>query len=214
MSDQKPKEKGTDFYSRVGMCGRVGYGAKPAVLVIDEQKGMTDAECPLGSTLDDMIVNSAALIRAAHAKSIPVIYTVVAYKPDMSDAGVFGLKIPTLKLITVGSKWAELDDRLPYEADKDYLLVKKLPSGFFGTHLIPILRYHQVDTIILIGISTSGCVRASAYDGLSYGYRMIVPRDCCGDRCKAAHEANLFDIDGKLGDVTSMKEVLAYFDTL
>jgi len=214
MSEKLPSESNVEFYARVGMSGRVGYGTKPAVLVIDEQKGMTDAECPLGFQADEMILKSAILIRAAQAKGIPVVYTVVAYKPDMSDAGVFGLKIPALKMITYDSKWAELDDRLPYDANRDHLLVKKLPSGFFGTHLIPILRYHQVDTIILIGISTSGCVRASAYDGLNYGYRMILPRECVGDRCKEAHDANLFDIDGKFGDVTSLEEVLKYFETV
>lgn len=200
-----------DLYARIGMGGRIGFGERPAVLVIDIQKAFTDPGFILGSNLDEMVDNAVELIRSAKTKGVPVIYTVVAYMPDLSDCGLYGLKIPSLKGITLGSKWAELDDRLPYERGKDFFIVRKFSSAFFGTSLLPILQFHRADTVIAVGDSTSGCVRSSAQDGLYYGYRMIVPRESVGDRCKEAHEANLFDMNAKMADVVSTKEVIAYF---
>jgi len=201
------KEK---FYKSIGLAARIGFGQKPAVLVIDIQKAFTDPECPLGGGLDEVIKNAVQVINVAKEKNIPVIYTFVAYMPDFSDGGIWDLKVPALKQITLGSKWAELDDRMPYESGKDYLINKKMFSAFFGTPLLSILQHHKVDTVILVGDSTSGCIRGTSNDGLNYGYRVIVPIECVGDRSKEAHEANLFDINGKIGDVVPMGEVITY----
>jgi len=214
MPIKRQNETNEEFYARAGMSGRVGFGVKPAVLVIDEQKAMTDPACGLGSSLDEMVENSVAVISAANRRGIPVIYTVAAYKPDGSDAGVFAMKVPALKEATIGSKWAELDDRIPYRADRDYLFVKKQQSGFFGTPVLSVLKYHAADTVVVMGCSTSGCVRATVKDGVDYGYRMIIPRECVGDRLKEAHDMNLFEMNGKLGDVISAQEVLDYFESI
>jgi len=203
-----------EFYKRIGMGRRIGFGQKPVVLAIDIQKGFTDPACPLGGNLDEMVKNAVTVINIAKERNVPVIYTVVAYMPDMSDAGIWGIKIPALKEFTIGSKWTELDDRMPYEPGKDFFIVKKMFSCFFGTQLLSILEYHKVDTIIAMGDSTSGCVRGTVTDGLYHGYRMIVPMECVGDRSKEAHEANLFDINGKVGDVVPMQEVITYLDGL
>ncbi|MFC2009112.1 isochorismatase family protein [Chloroflexota bacterium] len=207
-------ESGHDYYARVGLLGRVGFGDRPAVLVVDEQKGMTDPQSAMGSRLDSVVEASVVVVNLANGKGIPVVYTAMAYKPDLSDAGLLGFKMPALKQLTMGSKWVELDDRLSYDATRDYLIVKKMQSGFFGTPLLSILKYHQIDTVVVLGCHTSGCVRASVKDGMDYGYRMIVPREGVGDRLREAHENNLFDIDGKLGDVVSLSETLEYLDGL
>ncbi|MFC2009111.1 isochorismatase family protein [Chloroflexota bacterium] len=199
---------------RETLSGRVGFGKKPVVLVVDEQWGMTDPACPLGSNLDGMVENSAVLLHLARAEGIPIVFTVAAFRPDLSDAGIFWKKIPAVKHQSLGTRWVELDDRLPYDPERDYLLPKKMPSGFVGTPLLSILAYHQADTIVVLGCSTSGCVRASVQDGLAYGYRMMIPRECVGDRLAQAHESSLFDMDAMMGDVVSMQEVLDYFNRL
>jgi len=208
-------ERKEELYSRVGIGGRIGFGEKPAVVVIDIQKAFTDPRCPLGGGLDEMVENTIKVINLAKEKNVPTIYTVVAWKPDFSDGGgLYGIKFPSLRQITLGSEWAELDDRLPYDAEKDYFIIKKQSSAFFGTHLLLILTNYRIDTLILTGDSTSGCVRCTAQDGLMYGYRVIVPQECVADRSKEAHESNLFDINAKIGDVVSMAEVIAYLQRL
>jgi len=202
------------FYARAGMSARMGFGRKLAVVVIDEQKGLTDPACALGSNLDSMVENSIVLINAAKKKHVPVIYTVAAFKSDLSDAGVFGKKVHAIKDAIIGTKWTELDDRLPFDSTTDHLLVKKMQSGFFGTPLLSILAFHEVDTILMLGCSTSGCLRASVQDGMAYGFRVIVPRECVGDRLREAHESNLFDMDAKLADVISLREAVDYLDAL
>ena len=201
-----------ELYTRVRIGGRVGFGRKPAILVIDVQKAFTDPESAMSSDLDEVVKNTVELINVAKGRDVPIIYTVVAYMLDLADGGLWGLKNPGLKMITMGSRWAELDDRLPYEAGKDFFIIKKMASAFFGTSLICILQYHGVDTVVAVGDSTSGCVRSTVQDGLFYGYSMIVPRECVGDRCSEAHEANLFDINAKLADVVSMEEVISYLN--
>lgn len=209
-----PEEK-DKLYSRIGFGAKVGFGEKPAVVVIDIQKAFTDPRCTVGGGLDDMVENAIKVINLAKGKNVPIIYTVLAWKPDASDSGgLYAIKMPGLRQITLGSEWAELDDRLPYDAEKDYFITKKQSSAFFGTHLPLILTNYRIDTLILTGDSTSGCVRCTAQDGLMFGYRVIVPRECVADRSKEAHESNLFDINAKIGDVVSMAEVIAYLQGL
>lgn len=199
------------FYQEHGLGGQVGFGKKPAVVVIDLQLGFTDPTCPLGCDLDRVVESCRELIFSARQKRIPVFFTACAYEDHLKDSGVWGKKVPALSWLKVGSKWVEIDPRLG-KAPGDILVIKKYPSGFFGTHLQATLTSMGIDTLIVAGCTTSGCVRATAIDALQYGYHGIVPEECVGDRAEAPHLANLFDIGQKYCDVMPLREVLAWVD--
>ncbi|MBI4529155.1 MAG: isochorismatase family protein [Deltaproteobacteria bacterium] len=202
-----PFEKDRKFYQEHGLGGRMGFGKKPAVIVIDLQLGFTDPTCPLGGNLDRVVESCKDLIVAAHKKNIPVFFTSCAYEDHLKDAGVWARKVPALSWLKFGSKWVEIDPRLGKTAD-DILVYKKYPSGFFGTHLQATLTSMGVDGLIITGCTTSGCVRATCIDALQYGYRGVVPEECVGDRAEGPHAANLFDIGQKYCDVMPLREVL------
>ena len=203
-----------ELYDRLGIGTRAGFGKKPALVVIDVQKGFTLDECPLGGGLDEVIENIQEVIAVAKKKNVPVIYTVVAWRPDSEDGGMILKKIPALKTFTIGSRWAELDDRMDYDPEKDFFIIKKHFSCFFGTELLNILISHGVDTCIFLGDSTSGCVRSTVISSAAHGFYTIVPLECVGDRSQEAHEANLFDINAKFGDVVQKQEVIDYLNGL
>ena len=136
-----------------------------------------------------------------------MIFTTTGYEKHLKDAGVWIKKIPSGALLQLNSKWVEIDPRLGKTED-DILVVKKYPSGFFGTHLDATLHGMGIDTLIVTGCTTSGCVRATCIDTIQYGYYGIVPEECVGDRAEAPHLANLFDIGQKYCDVTRLNEVL------
>ncbi len=135
------------------------------------------------------------------------------YNKNGLDGGIFVQKVPILRTLVPGEPMAEIAPELP-PVDTDVVIVKQYASAFFGTSLAAMLISLGVDTIVLIGCSTSGCVRATAVDGIQHGFRVIVPHECVGDRHAAPHAANLFDIDSKYGDVVAKKDVLAYLAAL
>jgi maleamate amidohydrolase len=198
-------------YRRNGLAGRVGFGERPALLVVDFVNAYTTPGSPLYAApgVPDAIDASAPLLAAARAAGVPVIYTTVSYAPDGRDGGRFVQKVPALLQLTADSPLARIVEELAPEPG-DLLIEKKYASAFFGTHLAATLTAARVDTLIMVGCSTSGCIRASAVDGMQHGFRVIVPRECVGDRAPGPHEANLFDIDGKYGDVVGVAEALAY----
>lgn len=196
-----------DGYRSKGLAGRVGFGRRPAVLVVDFIVGFTDLESPLASDLDAEIEATSALLETARECRIPVLFTTTAYDVGMEDAGVFPLKVPSLALLVRGSKWIEIDPRLERRSTEP-VIEKKYASAFFGTSLAEILAADEIDTLIITGCTTSGCVRASVVDALQNGYRAIVPRQCVGDRSPEQHAANLVDIDGKYGDVMELDDVI------
>ncbi len=200
----------THFYRRRGFSGRVGFGTTPALLVVDLILGFTDPASPLGADLDAPVAATCQLLAAARSRRIPVLFTTVEYEPGLADAGLFPRKAAGLKWLVTGSPWIELDRRMQ-RTKGELLLRKKYASAFFGTSLSSWLTTQRVDTLILAGCTTSGCVRATAVDALQYGFRTIVPREAVGDRAPSPHEASLFDIDAKYGDVVAVPEVLAYF---
>jgi len=204
-------ERDRKFYQEHGLGGRIGFGTKPAVIVIDLQLGFTDPTCPLGGDLDRVVESCRELIFSAHQKQIPVFFTACAYEEDLKDSGLWGIKVPALSWLKVGSKWVEIDPRLG-KAPEDIVVIKKYPSGFFGTHLEATLTSMGIDTLIITGCTTSGCVRATSIDALQYGYHGIVPEECVGDRAEAPHLANLFDIGQKYCDVMPLREVLTWVD--
>jgi nicotinamidase-related amidase len=197
------------FYKSRGFANRVGFGNHPALLIIDFIKGFTDLSSPLASNLDAEIAATKQLLDEARRLDLPIAFTTVAYDEGFRDAGVFIKKVPSLSVLQKGSPLVEVDDRLA-PLPNEHVLVKKYASAFFGTPLAATLTAAGVDTLIIAGCTTSGCVRASAVDGCQNGFRTMVVRECVGDRAIEPHEANLFDIDAKYGDVVTLAETLDY----
>ncbi|MFC1466363.1 MAG: N-carbamoylsarcosine amidohydrolase [Candidatus Brachytrichaceae bacterium NZ_4S206] len=190
--------------------GRLGFGKKPAVLVVDFIRAYTTSGSALfAGPVCDAVMQTVDVLAAARAKGVLVIYTKVLYNKHGLDGGIFVQKVPVLRTMVEGEPLAEIVPELAPHP-QDVVIVKQYASAFFGTSLAPLLTSQGVDTIILTGCSTSGCVRATAVDGMQYGFRVMVPRECVGDRRPEPHEANLFDINSKYGDVVSKQEVLAY----
>jgi nicotinamidase-related amidase len=185
----------------------VGLGERPALLVIDLINAFTDPETDLGSDVSDVVEQTARLLAAFRDHDLPRYFTTVAYEESYGDAGQFIEKVPALRELRLGTDAVEVDDRLAPEGDERVVL-KKYASAFFGTDLGTELTTQRVDTLVLAGVTTSGCIRATAVDSLQHGYRTIVPADAVGDRAEGPHHANLFDIDAKYGDVVTTDTVL------
>jgi nicotinamidase-related amidase len=197
-----------------GFHGRSGFGERPAVIVVDLSVGFTDPESPLRCDLDGVVEAVARIVAAARASGHPVIYTTVAYDDDgRRTAGVFIEKVPALLTLAAGSRFVEIDPRLA-PGSGEPVVQKLFASAFHGTALASLLAAEGCDSVIVTGASTSGCIRATAVDALQHGYRTIVPREAVGDRDPAAHEANLYDIDTKYGDVVSVEEVIEHLESL
>ncbi len=194
--------------------GRIGFGKKPAVLVVDFINAYTTEGSLLYAPDVVTAVNETVdLLALAREKNVPVLYTKVLYNKNFRDGGIFIQKVPVLKTMVAGEPLAEIVSQLP-PVESDIIIVKQYASAFFGTSLAATLTSMGVDTLILTGCSTSGCIRASAVDGMQYGFRVIVPRECVADRHAGPHEANLFDINSKYGDVVSKSEVMSYLKNL
>jgi nicotinamidase-related amidase len=202
-------------YDRAGFGAAVRRGRRPAVVVVDLSRGFTEPEFPTGADLTDVVAATARVVRAARAVAAPVIYTTIAYDPAEADGSAYAWldKAPGLRVLRAGSELVDIDPRLPRE-ERDPLIVKKGASAFFGTHLAGTLTSLGVDTLIVCGATTSGCVRATVVDGVQSGFPVLVPRECVGDRAQGPHEANLFDIDAKYGDVIGVEDALAYLNEL
>ncbi|NJN79856.1 MAG: isochorismatase family protein, partial [Anaerolineales bacterium] len=189
---------------------RLGFGKKPAILVVDFINAYTTDSSPLfAPDVVTAVGHTALLLDIARKKDIPVLYTKVLYNKNFRDGGIFIQKVPVLKKMVEGEPLAEIVPELP-PTQSDIIIIKQYASAFFGTSLAATLTSMGIDTIILTGCSTSGCIRASAVDGMQYGFRVIVPRECVADRHAGPHEANLFDINSKYGDVVSKDEVMDY----
>ena len=195
-----------------GFGSSSGAGKRPCILVVDFIKGFTDPGCQLGSDYTKELANTKLLLDSARKQQIPVLFTTVMYEPHFRDAGHFIQKVPALRVLTEGSEWTKLDPRLERREDAEPLIVKKFASAFFGTHLHSILTSEGVDTVIVTGCTTSGCVRATAVDALQHGYRVLVPEQCVGDRSQSAHRANLYEMQTKYADVVSVERVLDYLN--
>jgi nicotinamidase-related amidase len=208
-------ESKAQIYQRSGLGRRIGFGKRPALLIVDMQVGFTAPErSPLAGNLEGQVAAIRRLLGPMRAKGWPVVYTVVAYEADhQADAGLWTAKVPTLRHLKIGSDLVALDPRIA-RTPQDFLIVKQYPSAFFGTHLASTLTSMGIDTLIVTGATTSGCVRASVVDALSHGFRPIIPEESVGDRAQEPHEANLFDMDSKYGDVMPLAEVLSYIDSL
>lgn len=194
---------------------RIGFGARPALLMIDFMQGYTTPGAPLFAPgVVSAVEQSVALLDAARRLGITLVHSNIRYHAaDFADGGMWVRKAPVMKDMVDGNPLAEFCPQVAPQPGEQ-VLTKQYASVFFGTSLASQLHARGIDTLLLAGCSTSGCIRASAVDGVQHGFRTIVVRDCVGDRHQAPHEANLFDIDSKYGDVVSLEEALAYLDRL
>jgi nicotinamidase-related amidase len=203
-----------EFFRQRGFGIKIGFGERPALIIIDMLKGFTDSTMPLGANLDMQIEAQKPLLKVAHERDIPVIFSTVMYEEaEAKDAGLWGIKMKGSLTLTAGSEAVKIDPRVGMQP-KDILLVKKYASCFFGTDLVPRLNSRRVDTLIITGCTTSGCVRATAVDAVQNGFRPMVVREAVGDRSVAAHEQSLFDLNAKYADVVSLDETLQYLKTI
>lgn len=220
-----------DSYVKAGFAGKIGWGNKPALLLVDVCNAYWSKDSPLNTSENPASAAAPAsiakLVAAAREGKVPLIWTRVEYtESDMSDAGVFYRKAPLLKVFLKGNETG-LESWVPGLEPKDgeVVVAKRYPSAFFATDLSTRLQLKGVDTLVICGVSTSGCVRASTLDAMCLGYRPIVGlgiqklreriltatqvvNEACGDRSKAVHEANMFDIQAKMADVVSESEAI------
>jgi N-formylmaleamate deformylase len=196
-------------YARAGFGGTVRRGTRPAVVVVDFSRGFTEPRFPTGSDLSAEVEATGRLLAAARDQDVPVLFTTIAYEPHLRDGGAWLEKAPGLGVLQIGSELVEIDPRLAV-GDRDPVIVKKGASAFFGTNLAGILANLHVDTVLLCGATTSGCIRASAVDSVQSGFSTLVVRECVGDRAQGPHESNLFDIQAKYADVIELDDALAY----
>lgn len=198
------------YFRDRGFAGRMGFGKRPALLIIDVMNGFTDPTMPLGAPADEQIIQINRLLDATHERNVPVFLTAIQYDhPMLADAGLWPAKIECLDSLMANSRAVEQDARL-HIRETDALVIKKYASSFFGTDLSSRLTSMQVDTVVITGMTTSGCVRASAVDACQYGFRPMVVTDAVADRSASAHAQALVDIETKYGDTVSTDVVLEY----
>lgn len=181
-------------------------GKHPALILVDMINGFTDPVCPLGSACQPVINANKQLLQTFRARGLPVVFTTVVYQtPD--EGTVFRARVPALNLLTPDSPWVQVDAQLQYQHGE--LLIKKHgASAFFNTDLARQLRQRGVDSVVVTGLTTSGCVRATVVDAMQHNFPVQVPAEAVGDRNPAAHQANLFDLHAKYADVVTLDQLL------
>ena len=189
-----------------------GLGSRPALVLVDLIESFTDPECPLGCAADGVIEANRQLLKAFRGKGLPVAFTTVVYR-DERQARVFRDRVPALEMLKPGTRWVNIDARVA-PASGEPVFEKCWASAFFRTGLDAYLRDRGVDSLVVTGLTTSGCVRASAVDGLQHDYRVVVPAEAVGDRNEEAHRANLFDLNAKYADVLDLQQVLTMIEAL
>ncbi|MEH6828739.1 isochorismatase family protein [Parasphingorhabdus sp.] len=192
---------------------KVGFGQRPALILIDFCQGYFDPDCDLYADVDDALSSALRVRDAARRAKIPVILTNVSYHPSGINGGRFFEKAAPLRYFIEGNPMAAFAKGLEPRAD-ELVITKQYPSAFFGTSLASTLTAMGVDSLLLTGLTTSGCVRASCVDAMSHGFRTAVVADACGDRHEAPHQANLFDMNAKYADVVTEEETMDFLQPL
>ncbi len=188
----------------------LGLGSKPALVLVDVIKGFTDPVCPLGSEADSVVAACRQLLDVFRRKGLPVFFTTVVYR-DETQARIFRQRLPALNVLEPESEWVKIDTRLTPE-NGEPVIEKQWASGFFKTDLAQRLEAAGADSLVIGGLTTSGCVRATAVDGLQNDYRVVIAHEATGDRNMEAHESNLFDLQAKYVDVLDLRSVLSLLD--
>ena len=209
MVDRQASDLQAD-YEAAGFGARLGFGERPALVVVDFVQAYLAPSSPLYAAAEAALAVNIALAGAARAAGAPVVFTRVEYQAGGADGGWFYRKVSSLSCFDAGNPLGDFHPRLSPGAG-DIVVTKQYPSAFFGTPLAATLNKLKVDCCVVTGLSTSGCVRATALDALCHGFIPVVVRDACGDRDAAVHEANLFDLAAKYADVVSADEVRAHF---
>jgi maleamate amidohydrolase len=209
MSGRTPDDVNAD-YAKAGFGGSLGFGQKPALIIIDFAMAYLVPDSPLCAGVEAELESNIRLANAARAAAIPIIFTRVEYQAGGLDGGYFYRKVKALRCFDAGNPLGDFHDRLRPQAG-DLVITKQYPSAFFGTSMAPTLHAMGVDTCVITGLSTSGCVRATTLDALQHGFIPVVVRDACGDRDAKVHEANLFDMQAKYADVISEQAALERF---
>ncbi len=192
---------------------KFGFGQRPALLMIDFCQGYFDPDCDLYADVGEALASALRVREAARSANIPVILTNVSYLPGGVDGGRFFEKAAPLRYFIQGHPMAAFAEGLE-PGDDELVVSKQYPSAFFGTSLASTLTAMGIDSVLLTGLTTSGCVRASCVDAMSHGFRTAVVADACGDRHQAPHDANLFDMNAKYADVVSEKETIRFLQQL
>lgn len=198
-------------YERAGFDGHLVPGASPALLLVDPARAYVEPGCPLYARVGPAVAAMKRLLAAARGAGIRVVVTRVRFRRDGGDGGVFFRKVPTLRVFAEGSPYGDFIDGLAPTAD-ELTVTKQYPSAFFGTSLAAYLTANGIDTLLIGGLTTSGCVRATALDAMQHGFVPVVVEEAVGDRDPDAHAANLFDIRHKIGEVWPMERVTEYLD--
>lgn len=202
------------IYRTQGIGARMGFGKRPALLIIDFINGFNDPSAFGGGNIQSAIDRTAELLAVARHLELPILFTTHVYAEDGSEDSLFNVKMPRMRDgLKRGNRAVRIVDQLePRPGER--VVEKHFPSAFFGTDVAGWLAMKGVDTAIVTGCTTSGCVRATVVDAMGHGFRPMVPRECVGDRALGPHEANLFDMDQKYADVMPLSEVLAELEKL
>jgi maleamate amidohydrolase len=196
-----------DVYERQGFGGQLRMGKSPALLIVDFQAGFADPQVFGGGNIAGAIAATVPLLGFARKRGWPVAHTRVVYADDGSDAGVFAMKAPSLLKLTEASPLSQIVPQLA-PRDGELIVRKQGASGFFGTGLAAWLAFRRVDTLVVAGCTTSGCIRASVIDAMQYNFRPVVATDCVGDRALGPHQANLFDMGQKYAALMTSAEIM------
>jgi maleamate amidohydrolase len=201
-------------YSKAGYHAAQTRGSRPALVLVDFAHAYFDPEAPLygGEGCVAARDHAIKLADAARRTGIPVIFTEVKYQPGGDDGGAFYAKVPALSCFDAGTDTQKLVDGLDV-GPNDLMITKQYPSAFFGTSLAATLQFMKIDTLIIGGLTTSGCVRATCIDSISSGFVTLIAEEACGDRAAGPHEANLFDMSAKYADLISTDDAIAYINT-
>ncbi|MEM7466687.1 MAG: isochorismatase family protein [Pseudomonadota bacterium] len=190
--------------------GRLGFGSRPVLLVVDMVQAYFEPSCALYAEVEPELAQTIALINAARETRVPIIYTNVLYHESGVDGGLFFKKAPVLECFRAGNPMGAWPRGIA-PRDEELVISKQYPSAFFGTSLAATLTAKRIDTVVTCGVTTSGCIRATCLDTVSNGFIPIIVEDACGDRHEDPHRANIFDMNAKYADVVSTDEVVKYF---
>lgn len=201
------------IYQKARLGEKIGWGKRPALIVVDFQKGFTMAESPMGGDMTAEVEATKRLADACRAKNIKCIYTRVGYNKDGSDLTVWSLKAPGLREYTRDHWYYEYDERLGIQ-DDDILVEKHWPSAYLGTHIVQMLIAMNIDTVILAGCTVGGCLYATAIDSLSYGFRAMIATDACADRSEETKKIFMWNMGMKYGDLFTTDEIIEHINAM
>ncbi|MFT5573663.1 MAG: maleamate amidohydrolase [Cryomorphaceae bacterium] len=208
---QESKDKISNY--KRAYDNKLGYGKRPALILVDFVEAYFDESCELYADVDHVLASALRVREAANAQHVPIIFTNLVYQQGGADGGVFFQKVKPLRHFQKGQSMGAWPKGVE-PADNELVISKQYPSAFFGTSLATTLRELNIDSLIITGLTTSGCIRATCVDCVSHGFIPIVVSDSCGDRHEDPHQANLFDMDAKYADVVSEASVITYLNSL